>query len=91
MEWDSSMDFQGAQEEPEGRPGGPGKGKRARSDPPSWGPLVLLAVLLALPWVKGAHPASAPLAPMLAGWGSRVLPTTKVLLWAPLRALGPKP
>ena len=37
------MDCQGAQEGPEARPGGPGKTKRARGDPPPafLGPLVL--------------------------------------------------
>ena len=39
-------------EEPEGNAGGPERGKRARGNPPqgSFGPLVLLAPLLAFPW-----------------------------------------
>ena len=49
------MNCKGAQEEPVGRQGEPGRGKRARGDPLSWlfeGRLVLLAFLLALPWAR---------------------------------------
>ena len=42
MDWDTLMDCQGAQQEPEGRPRGPGTGVRARGGPQ-------LAILL-VPW-----------------------------------------
>jgi len=45
------MDCQGAQEEPEGRPGGPGRGNRSRGKAMVFqGPLDLLAFLTAHPW-----------------------------------------
>ena len=61
MEWDSLMDCQGAQEEPEGRQGGLGNFKTARGGPPYLFrlSLVLLAFLLALPEFPG-NPSSYP-------------------------------
>ena len=54
------MDYQGAQEEPEGRRGGPANGKRARETPLSCFKVpVVPAFLLALPWLPG-NPSSYP-------------------------------
>ena len=54
------MECQGAQEEPDGRPGGPGRGKGSKGYAMALqGPLDLLAFLMAHPWatwnsLKGA-------------------------------------
>ena len=54
------MDCQGVQEEPEGRPGGPGDLETARGGSPLFYPsLVLLAFLLAIPGLPG-NPSSYP-------------------------------
>ena len=58
MDWDSLLDCQGAQEEPEGRPGGPVNLQTARGVPRALS-LVLLAFLLALPGLPG-NPSSFP-------------------------------
>ena len=63
MDWDSLMDGQGAQEQPEGRPGGTGDFKTARDVPlallPIPGPPGLPSGLLALGPGEGARGAIA--------------------------------